>query len=169
MGIECDRMWVSSRWVYQDPSNSKSPKTPNPDYHPPILFHHDTQTGDAYFTDEGGHLMDPDTVPGHIKDDIKNNPVHVKPQFAPPNLRPYQVDSMTGQEFRAGQRIHQDLLQGVPLLNESRSTDIISQQNSQLAAQNKMLLERLEALEKAKVTPKKRGRPRKSKSQEAVA
>jgi hypothetical protein len=155
---------VSSRWVWTG-ADSKSPKVPNPDFHPPILFHYDPQTGDAYFSDEAGIMLDPDTVPQYIRDDVTNNPMQVRPQIAPPNIRPASVDPVTGQEFQAGQDIKRDVMQGVPLLNETRTSDVVASQNRSLMQQNKMLLERLEALEKAKAAPKKPRKKAKSKSQ----
>jgi hypothetical protein len=67
---------------------------------------------------------------------------------------------VTGQEFAPGQRIQQDVLQGVPLLNEARTTDIVARDNQALLQQNKVLMERLEALEK-KAAPKPRTRTKK--------
>jgi hypothetical protein len=162
-------MWVTSRWIYGADSR-KDPKLPNPDFHPPILFHHDTKTGTAYFTDEGGRELNPKKVPQYILDDIQDNPVHVVPQFAPPNIRQQHIDPETGQEFKPGQDVYRDSLQGVPLLNENRSNDLAAIQNKKLMEQNEMLMKRLEALETKKAAPKKRKRkPAKKKAAPATA
>lgn len=172
MAVSCDRMWVQSRWIYGADSR-RDPKVENPEYHPPILFHHDVKTGNAYFSDEAGRPLDPAKVPQYILDDIADNPVHVVPQYAPPNIRPYTMDPETGQEFKPGQHIQKDILQNVPLLNENRSNDLAAienrrllERNNMLAAQNNDLLARLEKIEKAQAAkPKpKRGRPKGSKN-----
>ena len=162
MSVECDRMWVSSRWIYGQDSR-RDPKVLNPDYHIPVLLHHDVKTGEAYFTDESGRILSLEEVPDRIKTEVKNSQMTTVPQFAPPNLRDATTDPETGQEFKAGQVIHKDILQGVPLLNERLSKDVHAEDNTKLLADNRALRDQLEAL---KVAPKKRGRPRKQGSLE---
>ena len=136
---------------------------------PPILFHHDALSGDAWFSDEAGRELDPKKIPQYILDDIADNPIHVVPQFAPPNLRAYQMDENTGQEFQPGQRIQQDILQGSALLTENRSVDLAAKENHDLLQQNKMLMERLAALEGAKKPAAKKARKAKARPKIKVA